>query len=172
MLPASSPIHNSLQGAGKISLLSASPAFQLKGQVEKVIGLWVDISRGLFTPQNSQSYIAVIQVQLWTILHRTSGDHMAFCTAILKYDIFLNSGFLIFPLPLSSPPWPKLQGKSLENTCLRPSPTPRIVHCPVGAAMESHSGKCEWHCFLTEDFFPGSQLPSTSCNAKKWRDLE
>lgn len=41
--------HSFLQGACK-GILSASPAFQLKGQVENVIRLWVDISRGLFIP--------------------------------------------------------------------------------------------------------------------------
>lgn len=50
--------------------------------------------------------------------------------------------FLIPPLP-TPPPQSKDQGQSLGNTCLRPSPTPRIMNCPTGAAVEPHGEKCE-----------------------------
>ena len=91
--------------------------------------------------------------------------HLAFYTTILKYDTFLNSGFIIFPLlsSLAKGSRPKL-GKHLSEIFSYS----QICSLSCRAVVESHSGKCELHCFLTEDFLLGSQLLLTSCSVKNW----
>lgn len=139
---------------------------------------WIDLSRGLFIPSPTKNSHILLSFKPPAVDYSTSyiWGSSVFCIVILKYSMLSNSSFLSCVLDFTSPKpllsSPKDQGQSLENTCVRPSPTLRIVNCPIGAAAESHSGKCEWHCFLTDDFFLGSQLPSISCNAKKWRDME
>lgn len=150
MLPAPSPIYSSLQKSDGIAsfLFLQLPNERTTRECYHNSKLWTNISKRLFPPENRCPYLAVIQVHLWAVLYHTSGAQTAFCIAILKYDTFLNGGFnswaLDFPSPLSYLPWPKDQGQSLENTCLRHSSTPRI-NCPIRAS----GGIPQWKMRMT-----------------------
>lgn len=106
--------------------------------------LWIDLLRGLSPPHEIVSNI-LLSFKLPAVDYSTSyiWGSSVFCIVILKHSMLSNSSFLSYALDFTSPnpllSSPKDQGQSLENTCVRASPTPRIVNSPIEAAVKSHS---------------------------------
>lgn len=149
MLPASSPLHNLPTG-----ISWDQPPFCFSSFPIERTGrdrLWTDISRRLFTSK-IVGHILLSFKSTCQLFYNLPLELKWHFYSNSKIWFILEQWFQLlcscFPSLLSSLPWLKDQGQSLKNTCLRHFATPRINRS-IGVSGRIHSGKCEWHCFLT-----------------------